>query len=475
MKKKLVATLSVVLILGLAVLGILAYLTSEDSDVNVMTLGNVKIEQHEYERILNEAGTYEMVTSEKYGEGYKLQDFTQAKPLYPATGAITGWGAKVPFDQIKGASGAQAVFAGLNNVQDKFVLVENTGKSDAYVRTIIALEYGSNEKDIIGISTGDFWNWNPVGVVGIDGNNYYVFEAVYKGSSTRHINGVLPAGEYTYNSLGQVYLKNEATNEDCGNLDGNKNGTYDILVLSQAVQTEGFADAATALDTAFGKTNAENVAEWFADETIPVLVSNTDNMREAMKTPGAKIVLTDDVIIDDDKGTGYALYAKYDCEIDLNGHSIKANMPGKEFYGVVYAKNGAKVDIVGDGTVEINGGVGNWIWSTGAAGATEVNIYGGNWIQNSADFVPEENYCEGIYSNREGVINIYGGMFEWETVPKYTVNESREGVVNIYGGTFVNFDPRVSHDSDGSYVADGYTVVSETQSNGDIWYTVVPK
>lgn len=74
------------------------------------------------------------------------------------------------------------------------------------------------------------------------------------------------------------------------------------------------------------------------------------------------------------------------------------------------------------------------------------------------------------------MINIYGGTFDWSSgFEKYTANESREGVVNIYGGTFINFDPRVSHDNDGSYVAAGYTVVTETQDNGDIWYTVVPE
>ena len=258
MKKKILTTLSVVLVLGLAALGILAYLTDTDNDVNVMTLGEVKIAQHEYERVQNDDGTYEMVTSEKYGEGYKLQEFTQDKPLYPATGTITGWGTKVPFDQIEGASGVQAVFAGLSNVQDKFVLVENTGKSDAYVRTLIALEYGSNTKDIIGISTGDFWTWNPIGIIEAEGNNYYLFEAIYKGSSTRHIDGVLPSGEYTYNSLGQVYMKNEAANEDVENLDGNKNGTYDILVFSQAVQTAGFENAEAALDAAFGDITVSN-------------------------------------------------------------------------------------------------------------------------------------------------------------------------------------------------------------------------
>ena len=49
----------------------------------------------------------------------------------------------------------------------------------------------------------------------------------------------------------------------------------------------------------------------------------------------------------------------------------------------------------------------------------------------------------------------------------------KNGVITIYGGTFINFDPRVSHDSDGSYVAEGYEVLEETQSNGDVWYTVV--
>lgn len=44
----------------------------------------------------------------------------------------------------------------------------------------------------------------------------------------------------------------------------------------------------------------------------------------------------------------------------------------------------------------------------------------------------------------------------------------------IYGGTFVNFDPSTNPEGAGtSYVAEGYTVISEEQDNGDIWYTVV--
>ena len=46
--------------------------------------------------------------------------------------------------------------------------------------------------------------------------------------------------------------------------------------------------------------------------------------------------------------------------------------------------------------------------------------------------------------------------------------------VEIRGGTFVNFDPSHAPEAGSpSYVADGYAVVSETQENGEIWYTVV--
>lgn len=49
-------------------------------------------------------------------------------------------------------------------------------------------------------------------------------------------------------------------------------------------------------------------------------------------------------------------------------------------------------------------------------------------------------------------------------------------VVEIAGGTFVNFDPsnNAAEGAGTNFVADGYTVISKKQSNGDVWYTVVP-
>jgi len=56
----------------------------------------------------------------------------------------------------------------------------------------------------------------------------------------------------------------------CGNDDVAKYGeTYDILVLSQAVQTEGFTNAVEALNAGFGEANETNVAAWFGGISIP--------------------------------------------------------------------------------------------------------------------------------------------------------------------------------------------------------------
>ena len=65
-------------------------------------------------------------------------------------------------------------------------------------------------------------------------------------------------------------MKATATNEDVEKIDGNGNGTYDILVLSQAVQVDGFDNAETALTAGFGEANVTNVQEWFGTPDIPV-------------------------------------------------------------------------------------------------------------------------------------------------------------------------------------------------------------
>lgn len=324
MFKKIIAVVLVVALTAAAsIAGTMAYLQDQDEDVNVMTLGNVKIVQHEYQRATNENG-YE--TKEIDGvTSYVLEAFEQAKPLYPIVGdpstGAAGWDDTVVRMTQVGSYGSMQVFAG-KNAQDKFVTVENTGKSDAYVRTIVAIEVGSANAGLIGTSYHTTWTESEIGTVAIDGNNYFVIEYAYNGGELsdgtwRHANGILPAGDTSYPNLSQIYLKSVATNEDCEKLDGNGNGTLDVLVLSQAVQADGFANAKTALDTAFGAVNATNAAEWFGGMEAPIMVATLAEMQAAIEADKS-VVMTADITGD------LIVVQKPDVKINIagNGHTF---------------------------------------------------------------------------------------------------------------------------------------------------------
>ena len=79
-----------------------------------------------------------------------------------------------------------------------------------------------------------------------------------------------------------------------------------------------------------------------------------------------------------------------------------------------------------------------------------------------------------------GNITIEGGFFQTDCATAsgwyYVLNQnnSNPGTITVKGGTFVNYDPSKGDDNlGGSFVAPGYKVVSENQTNGDTWYTVV--
>lgn len=277
MKKFIALLLTVVLTATVAVGGTVAYLQDEARNDNTMTMGKVDISQWEYQREKGTDGEYATITQDKV-TSYKLVGFEQDKMLLPATeidanGNPYNFGAgnwdetTVRMTQV-GSYGGMQVFESPNAV-DKFVVVKNEGNTGAYVRTIVAIEAGSTDGSLIRTSYHSTWDSHAKGIMEIDGTNYMVIEFVYQGGqlsdgSWRHKGGMLTAGDTAYPSLSQVYLQSTATNDDMTKLDGNKNNKLDILVLSQAVQADGFADAETALNAAFGEVNADNVATWFA-------------------------------------------------------------------------------------------------------------------------------------------------------------------------------------------------------------------
>ena len=87
---------------------------------------------------------------------------------------------------------------------------------------------------------------------------------------------------------------------------------------------------------------------------------------------------------------------------------------------------------------------------------------------------------------QEGTLTITGGKFAVEPFTgSYGYNfllncidaNYKNGTASIIvkGGTFVNFDPsnNAAEGKGTNFVADGYKVVAETQSNGEVWYSVV--
>lgn len=268
--RKLLLVVSLVLALTMSLGGTLAYLTDVDSDVNVMTLGNVDIEQYEKDAAGN--------------------PFVQSQPLYPA--------------YVNGETVVGAI--------DKVVTVENTGKSDAYVRTWIAFEVGTMDearfaevihKDIasegLTLSDGEF--------ITIENVKYYVVCATY--------NEALAAGKTTQPSLKKVYMDPQAKNEDVAHF----GETYEILVYTQAVQTANMENLtpAQALNAAFGENHP-----WVngVNELPTTVVRTAAELKEALEAGGTTVVLGADIEVDAD--TTIKIGAGVTARLDLAGHTL---------------------------------------------------------------------------------------------------------------------------------------------------------
>lgn len=258
MKKVIAWLLVLALTAAISIGATLAYLTDTDEDVNVMTLGKVKIDQLEYERI----------DDETKNEDAKVQEFHDNKPLYPGVyndnfdfgidenDPVVDWTQKDKEGYTSGIWNPEEI----NNELDKMVFVKNKGDYDAYVRSVFAFEAGNyTTKDEflsmvhLNLNETDWtWEWmqTPVAIPNADGTgttNYFIATVTY--------NKVLAPEALTEISLSQIALDKTATNADVEAL----GDTYQVLVKSQGIQADGFDDPAFALNEGFGVIDANNI------------------------------------------------------------------------------------------------------------------------------------------------------------------------------------------------------------------------
>ena len=183
--------------------------------------------------------------------------------------------------------------------------------------------------------------------------------------------------------------------------------------------------------------------------------------------------------VDSDVVPTETLVAEKNTTLDMNGSTIANENDiwnaANDAWSLVSARGeGVELTIDGNGTFQ----------------AKEDDCYAVD-VQDGANVVIENGTFIGnihaVYV-LEGKLTVKGGFFAVQQ--KYPdATKANEFVLNCYdknradgkasivvmGGTFVNFNPAdcKAEGEHTNFVADGYSVVSETQANGDVWYTVV--
>ena len=256
MKKKtiLVAAIAVMLVAALVVGGTLAYFTDTKDAKNTFTVGNVSIELLESSLHRENAGIANGATSdselwsdvEKLGSNntspYKAGDTFYTDEQIKANAAT------YKCDNVKLAPGQS---------YHKMPYVVNTGKNAAYIRIRVMFPanldtaiLNSSMYTTTALNNKEFtMAYDSTGTVERDGVMYNVY------TFTRI--DPLAAGEMTYwNVWGTIHMDTDVTNEEIASLFGEgkpyADGTFPVLVEADAIQADGFANAADAF-AAFGK------------------------------------------------------------------------------------------------------------------------------------------------------------------------------------------------------------------------------
>ena len=221
---------------------------------------------------------------------------------------------------------------------------------------------------------------------------------------------------------------------------------------------------------ALNATQAEAEYDSFGneyDKDLPYPIAGQDLQMTGTLLKDELKVETPVILLGADASNYYGWSVGYTTTVDLNGHALTTTGSG----AVLGVGAGGNLTITGNGTVNASGG-------SGSGAAVEVTAGGKVTIESGTFIGKSDNSC--IYDGG-GTVEIKGGFFKCEgpyNGEYYVLNQnnSTHGTITVKGGTFVNYNPSTGDDNlGGNFVADGYKVVPETQTNGDVWYTVVPE
>ena len=267
MKKKITAIFLCVALVAIAIVGAsLAYFTDTKSATNTFTVGNVKIEllESQYHRVNAGMGnaTYE---TEPLSGGYlwaadvDMQGTPENTPNYITSREVWS-GQYFSDDQIEAdaatykdgyfAEHSQNMVPGANVRKNPYV--KNIGDNDAYIRirTLIpvslfdVIDNGPSYWTTTAMNEGQVTSnavttYNTSGATAVkqverDGIMYYEYDFTF-------VNAVKP-GELTFwNVWGNIAIDKNATAEDLANVE-----SFNVIFEADAIQADGFADAAAA-------------------------------------------------------------------------------------------------------------------------------------------------------------------------------------------------------------------------------------
>ena len=488
MLKKILAWLLIISTTAtIAIGGTLAYLTDRDSEANVFTVGDVKID-----------------LEEDFEHGAELIPGVEIekKPTITNVGPNDAWvwlefAIPAALDNyVQGTE--QGSNENVIHWNPKGATTEGYVTEDRVKAAIDAGFFGDMDTDKL---TAEYINtnnmhWNVFNSLG-EGKNAYQTKIEVDGKEVDYnvyvllYNKALTHGETTLPNIEKVFLDARVDIDPDGNWALVENGTPTaiqwnseingnpiIYVSAYAMQTEGFAtvnEAYAAYQSQWGDNGSEYEEPIPADATI---VKTPEEFVAAMKVNGSKIYLDADIIVHAEDATVWGqhmfLANGKTVSVNLNGYDIVIEEDASHIGSVFSVANGGQITIEGDGNITVKNGKAFMGWTVNGRTDNIINVYGGTYSGNAH----ESDYALFYVQDTTGKINVYGGKFLYPVADNnnwgFNVHNSvgTQVVIEINEGALLQHETFQWGDGARIQLAEGCTL-QEVTIDGETWYQVV--